>query len=166
MAPKGDYNVWRDYSRVIEFNPTTKKIVWEYSPKSLKMMAMAGHAGFIHGYMEYSPIVSSAQRLPNGNTLITQGVGGRLIEVTPELEVVWEYIHPYLYNSESPALSNLIYRAYRVPYDWVPQLKKPKGAAVFPPNKSDFQIPAVDGSTPDIGKDQKALWNPAWGKRN
>jgi hypothetical protein len=166
MAPKGDYNVWRDYSRVIEFNPTTKKIVWEYSPKGLKMSGLTDNACFINGHMEYSPLVSSAQRLSNGNTLITQGVGGRLIEVTPELEVVWEYIHPYLYNSELPALFNLIYRAYRVPYDWVPQLKKPKEIAVFPPSKSDFQIPAVDGSTPDVGKDQKGLWNPAWGKRN
>jgi hypothetical protein len=60
----------------------------------------------------------------------------------------------------------MVYRAYRVPYDWFPQLPKPKEAAVFPPDKNAFFIPATDGSTPDIGKDETKLWNPAWGKRD
>ena len=47
----------------------------------------------------YSQIISGVQRLPNGNTLITAGVPGQLIEVTPEGRVVWEYINPI--NSES-----------------------------------------------------------------
>ena len=42
----------------------------------------------------YSRIISGVQRLPNGNTLITVGVPGRLIEVTPNGEVVWEFILP------------------------------------------------------------------------
>ena len=43
----------------------------------------------------YSPFVSSAQRLPNGNTLITEGSDGRIFEVTRNHELVWEYISPY-----------------------------------------------------------------------
>lgn len=42
----------------------------------------------------YSRIISGVQRLPNGNTLITEGTGGRLIEVTVEGDVVWEFITP------------------------------------------------------------------------
>ena len=42
----------------------------------------------------YSRIISGVQRLPNGNTLITVGVPGRLVEVTPEGEVVWEFVNP------------------------------------------------------------------------
>ena len=42
----------------------------------------------------YSRIMSGAQRLPNGNTLITEGQSGRLIEVTAAGEVVWEYANP------------------------------------------------------------------------
>ncbi len=38
--------------------------------------------------------LSSAQRLPNGNTLIDSGTHGRFIEVTSAGEVVWEYINP------------------------------------------------------------------------
>ena len=42
----------------------------------------------------YSRNISGVQRLPNGNTLISEGVPGRLIEVTPAGEVVWEFVNP------------------------------------------------------------------------
>jgi hypothetical protein len=42
----------------------------------------------------YSMLLSSAQRLPNGNTLLCSGVNGTLLEVTPEKEVVWKYVNP------------------------------------------------------------------------
>jgi len=44
------------------------------------------HKSFIYG---------SAQRLPNGNTLVTYGVATVIVEVTPAGEVVWEYAEPY-----------------------------------------------------------------------
>jgi hypothetical protein len=43
----------------------------------------------------YSETMSSAQRLPNGNTFICSGDQGHLFEVTPEKEIVWDYINPY-----------------------------------------------------------------------
>jgi formylglycine-generating enzyme required for sulfatase activity len=42
----------------------------------------------------YSAEISGAQRLPNGNTLITEGVKGNLFEVTPAGRKVWQYIDP------------------------------------------------------------------------
>jgi hypothetical protein len=42
----------------------------------------------------FSEFLSSAQRLQNGNTLICSGVDGRVFEVTPKGEVVWEYRNP------------------------------------------------------------------------
>ena len=42
----------------------------------------------------YSAEISGAQRLPNGNTLITEGVKGNLFEVTSAGEMVWRYINP------------------------------------------------------------------------
>lgn len=48
--------------------------VWQFS-----------EAGF------FSPIISGAERLPNGNTLICAGVQGKLFEVTPNGETVWYY---------------------------------------------------------------------------
>ncbi len=42
----------------------------------------------------YSSFISGAQRLPNGNTLICSGAEGRFFEITPNKEIVWEYINP------------------------------------------------------------------------
>jgi len=41
-----------------------------------------------------SQVVSGAQRLPNGNTLICSGVSGILFEVTADKEIVWKYVTP------------------------------------------------------------------------
>jgi hypothetical protein len=66
--------------------------------------------------------------LPNGNTLTTEGSDGRIFEVTVEHELVWEYISPYW--RQPPLNLNLVYRAYRAPYDWVPQLDAPREVSV------------------------------------
>ena len=42
----------------------------------------------------FSFIMSGANRLPNGNTLICESVGGTIFEVTPEGETVWKYANP------------------------------------------------------------------------
>jgi hypothetical protein len=44
----------------------------------------------------YSEAISGAQRQPNGNTLICDGVHGVLIEVTPAGEIVWLYVNPVI----------------------------------------------------------------------
>src|SRR5215472_18651883 len=69
----------------------------------------------------YSPFVSSAQRLPHGITLITEGSDGRMFEVTRNHELVWEYISPYWGKRGL----NMVYRAYRAPYAWVPYREAP-----------------------------------------
>lgn len=46
-------------------------------------------------YSFYSAFVSGAHRMQNGNTLITSGAKGRIMEVTPNGEIVWEYWNPY-----------------------------------------------------------------------
>lgn len=43
----------------------------------------------------YSFIVSSAHRLPNGNTLICDGPAGRIFEVTRAGGLVWDYLNPF-----------------------------------------------------------------------
>jgi hypothetical protein len=135
ISISGFRNAQRDYSRVIEFDPVTLKIVWEYSS------ATAGYRTPQHAYRFYSGNISSAQRLPNGNTLITEGRDGRVVEVTQEREIVWEYVSPF-FRSPNPRFKpeNSIYRAYRVPYEWVPQLPKPVEKAVIPPDNSKFRV--------------------------
>jgi hypothetical protein len=90
------------YSRVIEVDIATKEIVWSYQE--------AYPIDF------FSPHISNAQRLPNGNTLICEGAFGRLFEVTPEREVVWEYVNPFFFTEAyQPDLppQNRVFRAYR-----------------------------------------------------
>lgn len=136
-------NVHRDYSRVLQFNPITLEITWQYTPQE------AGFFRFADGSKFYSAYISSAQRLPNGNTLITEGSDGRLIEVTPEHEIVWEFINPHFNYMMGKFPNNSIYRAYRVPYEWIPQLEKPQEVSVAPLDITSFHVP---GAGTDIGK--------------
>jgi hypothetical protein len=43
----------------------------------------------------FGAIISGVARLPNGNTLITDGTRGHVFEVTPTGETVWDYVNPY-----------------------------------------------------------------------
>lgn len=47
----------------------------------------------------YSSIISGAERMPNGNTLICSGVQGLFFEVTPSGKTVWKYKNPLLGNT-------------------------------------------------------------------
>ena len=73
-----------------------------------------------------SAIIGGAQRLPNGNTLISEGVKGTLIEVTDTGDVVWRYINPlgpagpYTQGQAIPpgfANENAVFKARRYPLD-------------------------------------------------
>lgn len=138
VSPTGRQNAHRDYSRILEINPITLEIVWQYTPKEAGLIEPLDSSRF------YSPFISSAQRLPNGNTLITEGSDGRIFEVTAEHEIVWEYINPYKDGGKGPSM-NIVYRAYRVPYEWIPQLDKQTEVEI---QKIDVKNFRVNGSEP------------------
>jgi len=75
-----DNGVHRNFSRVIELDPLSKKVVWEYKAEPREDF--------------FSPWMGSCQRLPNGNTLITESTKARVFEVTSQGEVVWEFYNP------------------------------------------------------------------------
>jgi len=50
----------------------------------------------------YSPFISGAHRMSDGNTMITFGPQGRFVEVTPDGNVVWEYWTPYTGDVRMP----------------------------------------------------------------
>ena len=87
------------YSRVIEVDPRTSGIVWEYHDAP--------------PFNFFSPYISGAQRLANGNTLICEGCFGRIFEVTAGGEVVWEYVSPHFGQSPRFGLVNFVFRAFR-----------------------------------------------------
>lgn len=57
----------------------------------------------------YSSFISGADRLPNGNTLVCSGVQGRVFEVTPAGEIVWDYLNPF--GMDPPARPPEVQRA-------------------------------------------------------
>jgi Arylsulfotransferase (ASST) len=152
MSPTGRQNARRDYSRVLEIDPISLQIVWQYTP------AEAGFVIPLDASRFYSPFVSSAQRLPSGNTLITEGSDGRIFEVTRDHQLVWEYISPYWGKRGL----NMVYRAYRAPYDWVPQQKAPTETPIPPLERSLFRVQgaappgrARQISVPGVAADQQ-----------
>ncbi len=99
-------------SRVLEIDPIKQQVVWQYTAASSRQPSWAFYSSFI----------SSARRLPNGNTLIDEGMNGRFFQVTDKGEIVWEYVSPYQGKAPgSDAVSNWVYRALPVAYDWVPE---------------------------------------------
>jgi arylsulfotransferase ASST len=100
------------FSRVIEVNSLTNEIVWKYQESIPSNF--------------FSPRISNAQRLPNGNTLINEGWFGRFFEVTPEGEVVWEYVNPYFgpANAAAKAQNNNVFRVYRYTEEEVARARK------------------------------------------
>ena len=121
IAPNGLGVYARATSRVLEINPVTLELVWTYVGRNF-----------------FSTNISGAQRLPNSNTLITEGATGRVFEVTNDREIVWEYM---VAPSDSGRRTNAVYRAHRIPYAWVPQLQQPEEIAVPLPDLGQFVIP-------------------------
>jgi hypothetical protein len=103
---------FRSFSRVVEFDPTTRAVVLNYDATRSGRLA----------FTLFSPFVSGAQRLPNGNTLAAEGLKGRLFEFTPTGDLVWEYMTPFFGVFTLPPDLTVqvpgIYRAYRLPPSW------------------------------------------------
>ncbi|MBS5522307.1 MAG: aryl-sulfate sulfotransferase [Clostridiales bacterium] len=152
-APKGTDVLRRHYSRVLEIDPATYEVVWEY----MKAVRNEKDVNEMGAQQFFSPYISSAQRLPNGNTLIDEGADGQMIEVTPQKEIVWEFINP-IRNTHMPLSQQFsVYRAYRLPYSWVPQLKVPKEHSIACVDVADFRVPGscVLGSREAVETDVK-----------
>jgi len=67
-------------SKVVEIDPFTQEVVWSYADSPVHPL--------------YSKTCGSNQRLPNGNTLITESDNGRALEVAPDGSIVWEFRNP------------------------------------------------------------------------
>ena len=98
----------------------------------------------------YSAEISGAQRLPNGNTLICEGIKGNLFEVTAAGQTVWSYLCPVtttiMTQSDSipvdPARTdqfmNAVFRVDRYPTNYAGLLGRdltPQGTIEIPVNQ-------------------------------
>ncbi|MFH1754118.1 MAG: arylsulfotransferase family protein, partial [Candidatus Latescibacterota bacterium] len=88
----------RSISRSVELDPLAKEIVWLYQadpPENFYSLSRGGN-----------------QRLPNGNTLITESDRGHVFEVEESGRIVWEYFNPEVRTEDKTRAS--IYRMMRV----------------------------------------------------
>jgi hypothetical protein len=121
-------------SRIVEIDPIKKEIVWQYTAEN----------GGLPVWTFYSSFISSSRRLPNGNTLICEGMRGRIFQVTPKGETVWEFVNPNFGKmtlGTTEVLTNFVYRAQAVPYDWVPAGTPRSERPVTPPALGTFRVP-------------------------
>jgi len=101
------------FSRLIEFDPHSDQIVWEYRgspPESF-----------------FSRFCGVVQPLANGNLLVTESTAGRAFELTRAgQEIVWEYVSPYRAGPNRELIAALL-QVTRLdpefPTDWIPQTR-------------------------------------------
>ncbi len=122
-----DNGMYTDTSRALEFDPATGRVVWESTDSNI-------------GRRHFSSFISSAERLPNGNTIICSGANGRFFETTPDNTIVWEYVNPYRPNK---LFNSVVFRAHRYAPEYCPQfadLTPARGTAVVPPDNASFHV--------------------------
>ena len=108
-----DNGTYRGHSIVREIEPRSGEIVWQYAHQPRQF--------YHHKFFSFS--WGSAQRLPNGNTFSLDGNRGRLFEITPAGEIVWEYVNGFLGTFRYGPIKRIergVYRCYRIPCEAVP----------------------------------------------
>ena len=116
-----DNGMYTYSSRALEVNIDTGDVVWHSRNDS-------DPPEYVNGRVHFSPYISGVDRMPNGNTLICCGANGVVFELTPEREIVWQFV-----RAEPDYEGNQywgIFRAYRYTPDYCPQfagLPSPQG---------------------------------------
>jgi len=102
IVPPVDNNGHYEYVPSQAYGPD--KPIWVYTTENPSDM--------------YSMMLSNAQRLPNGNTLMCSANQGLFLEVTPEKEIVWKYQN-ILPTPTANAVARVV--RYSLDYPGIPQ---------------------------------------------
>lgn len=92
-----------DASSVLELDLLSHDVVWSYR---------GGEDGAF-----FTSCCGAVQRLPNGNTLISETTAGRAFEVTPDKRVVWEFHNPHRAGEQGEYVASLM-EMVRLPLDF------------------------------------------------
>ena len=98
----------RGRSRVLEYRLPSMDLVWTYEGTPWDQFFSKG--------------CGTAQRLPNQNTLITETDTGRAFEVTPEGEIVWQFLNPHRTGPDNTYVASL-FAVDRIAPEDVPWLR-------------------------------------------
>jgi outer membrane protein assembly factor BamB len=100
----GNHRVGPPRSAVVEIDPKTSNVVWQYTANPEEQF--------------YSAHISGAHRLPNNNVLVCEGRTGRLFEITRRGEMVWEWTSPFSIMSAQGQNQSWVFRALRYGPDY------------------------------------------------
>jgi hypothetical protein len=95
-------------SSVMEIDPATMTTKWEFIGTPAEPF--------------FTDTCGTAERLPNGNTLITESDNGRALEVTADKKVVWEFYNPFRAGDRDQYIATLfevVRLAPTFPIDWI-----------------------------------------------
>ncbi len=90
-------------SRVLEFDPAQGGVVWSYAGTAEDPF--------------FSVTCGTAQRLEDGDTLITESDNGRAFEVAPDGTIVWEYLSAHRAGDDDELVATL-FEMRRLPADY------------------------------------------------
>lgn len=113
----------RDRSRVLEldpFGPAPGRVFWQYGGRA--------------GEELFSKTLGSCQRLPGGNTLITESENGRALEVAPDGRLVWEFRNPHRAGARGELVA-VLFEMLRLPRDFP-----------FPPGRGTIDNQSSNGT--------------------
>jgi hypothetical protein len=85
----------RGESRVLEYDIQQQRVTWTYPDPAEAAAAL------------YSKTCGTSERLPNGNTLITESDAGRALEVLPDGTIVWEFFNPHRAGKDRELVATL-----------------------------------------------------------
>ena len=128
------------YSTIDEFTPP----LLNNGSYEIQSRQAYGPSGLTWQYKYPSPVkffashISGTQRLPNGNTLICQGEMGYFFEVTPDKEIVWEYLNQW----PNPTISDVFkIRKYGVDYEGLKALfNQPEKPTISGPSSGSTDV--------------------------
>ena len=115
----GMHRIGMPFSRVVEIDPATSAVVWEFGGDPPEQF-FSGH-------------ISGAERQPNGNVLVCEGASGRVFEITRRGETVWEWVTPFVTNTAG-RMRPWIFRAHR----YAPDQAGLEARSLDPARHADF----------------------------
>jgi hypothetical protein len=113
-------------SRVVEVDPVTFETKWLYDGSDSDPL--------------FSPTMSTASCLPNGNILITESNNGRALELSREKEVVWEFYNPYRIHPVEEYIATLpevVRLPLTFPVHWIGESSRIKRSTTSPSSPDD-----------------------------
>jgi hypothetical protein len=103
-----DNRGYRKKSRVLEFSPRNRRVVWQYAGTPENPL--------------WSRTCGTSRRMPNGNIVITESDNGRALEITREQKLVWEFYNPHRAGQDNELIATL-FELERVPADYFPWIE-------------------------------------------